>query len=44
MNGVETIEDILYETEELESIDSLEEEWPDSVHHQSWHDSWRDSH
>lgn len=44
MNGVITIEEILEEKEEAVYYVSTSEEWPDSVHHQSWHDSWRNSH
>lgn len=44
MNGIITIEEILAESKEADSYLSANEEWPDSVHHQSWHDSWRNSH
>lgn len=47
LNGVATIEEIMTQAEnEYTSEDKQcsDAEWPDSVHHQSWHDSWRNSH
>ena len=47
LNGTIAIEEILaqaaneYTHECMQHSDSA---WPDSVHHQSWHDSWRNSH
>ena len=47
LNGVATIEEIMAQTGNeytYECLQCSDAEWPDSVHHQSWHDSWRDSH
>lgn len=49
MNGLKTIEEILsepmYGANDMYGDDmSSDDMWPDSVHHQSWHDSWRNSH
>ena len=46
-NGAAAINEILQEQVPLNANLTLEAnnyEWPDSVHHQSWHDSWRNSH
>ena len=42
-NGTLVIEEIL-SNGHYENNNGSHEQWPDSVHHQSWHDSWRDSH
>lgn len=44
MNGLNTIEEILLEPVYIAQSEGIDEAWPDSVHHQSWHDSWRNSH
>lgn len=48
-NGKATLEEILAEPQqfECEGVSGYKGDgdgWPDSVHHQSWHDAWRDSH
>lgn len=44
VNGLNTIEEILSEPVYVAQSTPSNETWPDSVHHQSWHDSWRNSH
>lgn len=44
MNGMQFIEDVMSEPVYAYDAPSENEEWPDSVHHQSWHDGWRNSH
>ena len=45
-NGTQTIEEILAENqyELADTHESGSDGWPDTVHHQSWHDGWRNSH
>ncbi len=48
MNGDNIISEILNEPEVRDqsetTIEGWTDSWPDSVHHQSWHDGWRNSH